>query len=80
METKHPPRQEGDKSQDYCFSAADRLSFPTSERKLEKLRLTTMREWGSQEGVNTASLQNLDKQPSGSVEASVLVQYDQHIP
>lgn len=38
METKHSPRREGDESQDDCASLGARLSFPTSERKLRKLR------------------------------------------
>lgn len=80
METEHSPWQEGDKSQDYCLSPGDRLSFPVSERKLKKLRLTTMRERGGQEGVDTASIQNLDEQSRGSVAASMLVQYYQQVP
>lgn len=38
MEAKHSPRREGDESQDNCVSLGARLSFPTSERKLRKLR------------------------------------------
>ena len=80
METERSPWQEGDKNRDYCLSPGDRLSFPISERKLKKLRLTTMREQGRQEGVDIASIQNLDKQSSGSVAASMLAQYYQQVP
>lgn len=39
-----------------------------------------MREQGGQEGVDIASIQNLDKQSSGSVAATMLVQYYQQVP
>ena len=38
MKTKHSPRREGDESQDDGVSLGARQSFPTSARKLRKLR------------------------------------------
>lgn len=63
METKHSPQQEGDKSQDYCFSAGDRLFFPPPLESWKSWDFTTMRVRKSEGSKHSLFSKNLDERP-----------------